>query len=36
MLVRLEAIDRDELADLIEDAWRLTAPRRLVAGYEGE
>ena len=36
VLVRLEAIDQDELADLIEDAWRLTAPRRLVAGYEGE
>ena len=36
LLVRLETIDRDELADLIEDAWRLTAPRRLVAGYEGE
>ena len=36
VLVRLEAIDQDELGDLIEDAWRLTAPRRLVAGYEGE
>jgi hypothetical protein len=34
VLVRLEAIDQDELADLIEDAWRLTAPRRLVAGYD--
>jgi hypothetical protein len=29
VLVRLEAIDEDELADLIEDAWRLTAPRKL-------
>ena len=36
VLVRLEAIDQDELGDLIEDAWRLTAPRRLVAGYERE
>ena len=35
VLVRLEAIDKDELAGLIEDAWRLTAPRRLVAGYDG-
>lgn len=34
VLVRLEAIDQDELADLIEDAWRLTASRRLVAGYD--
>jgi hypothetical protein len=34
VLVRLEAIGHDELADLIEDAWRLTAPRRLVAGHD--
>jgi hypothetical protein len=34
VLVRLEAIDQHELADLIEDAWRLTAPRRLIAGYD--
>jgi hypothetical protein len=34
VLVRLQAIDQDELADLIEDAWRLTAPHRLVAGYD--
>ena len=34
VLVRIEAIDQRELADLIEDAWRLTAPRRLVAGYD--
>ncbi len=34
ILVRLEAIDEDELAPLIEDAWRLTAPPRLLTGYE--
>jgi hypothetical protein len=34
VLVRLDAIDEGELADLIEDAWRLTAPSRLVAGYD--
>lgn len=34
VLVRLEAIDEDELAALIEDAWRLTAPRRLLDARE--
>jgi hypothetical protein len=34
VLVRLEAIDEDELADLIEDAWRLTAPSRLLEARE--
>ena len=32
VLVRLEAVDREELAGLVEDAWRLTAPASLVAG----
>ncbi|CAB4938965.1 unannotated protein [freshwater metagenome] len=30
VLVRLTAVDREELADLLEDAWRARAPRRLV------
>jgi hypothetical protein len=34
VLVRLEAIGRQELAELIEDAWRVCAPKRLVAEYE--
>ena len=29
-LVRLEAIGDDELAEVVEDAWRLAAPKRLV------
>ena len=29
VLARLTAIDRDELAELITDAWRLRAPKRL-------
>jgi hypothetical protein len=29
-LVRLAAIDDDELAEVLEDAWRLAAPKRLV------
>lgn len=34
VLVRLEAIDDRELAGLIEDAWRLTAPRELIAAHD--
>ena len=34
VLVRLEAIDEDELATLIEDAWRITAPPGLLTEYE--
>ena len=33
-LVRLENIDDDELAEVIEDAWRLAAPKKLVAEFE--
>lgn len=34
VLVRLERIGDDELRELIEDAWQLTAPRRLLGEYE--
>jgi hypothetical protein len=34
VLVRLERVDPVELAELIEDAWRLQAPKRLVAEYQ--
>jgi hypothetical protein len=34
VLVRLEVIDEDELATLIEDAWRLTAPPGLLTENE--
>lgn len=34
VLVRLEEIDRALLAELIEDAWRTQAPKRLVAAYD--
>lgn len=33
VLVRLDVIDRSELAELIEDVWRLRAPKRLVAEH---
>jgi hypothetical protein len=31
VLIRLEAVDPGELAELVEDAWRLQAPKKLVA-----
>jgi len=34
VLVRLEAVDPVELGELIEDAWRTQAPKRLVAEYD--
>jgi hypothetical protein len=35
VLVDLEKIDLAELAELLEDAWRLQAPKRLIAAYDG-
>jgi hypothetical protein len=34
ILVRLEKIGQAELAELVEDAWRLQAPKRLVAEHD--
>ena len=34
VLVRLPAIDVDELAELLTDAWRCQAPRALVKEFE--
>ena len=34
VLVRLDAVDSGELAELIEEIWRLRAPKRLVAEYD--
>jgi hypothetical protein len=36
VLVRLEAIDEDELSELLTDAWRSAAPRRLAAEFEAK
>jgi hypothetical protein len=33
--VRLERVDPEEMGELIEDAWRATAPKRVVAAYDG-
>jgi hypothetical protein len=35
VLVRLERVDSALLAELIEDAWRLSAPKRVLAAYDG-
>jgi hypothetical protein len=35
VLVRLDRADPRILAELIEDAWRLSAPKRVVAAYDG-
>ena len=32
--VRLAAIDADEMRELVIDAWRMVAPKRVVAAYE--
>ena len=34
VLVRLSAVDRDELAELLTDAWRARAPKRLLAAFD--
>jgi hypothetical protein len=34
VLVRLEAIDPVQLEELVEDAWRVQAPKRVVAAYD--
>ena len=34
VLVRLNAVDYGELAELIEEIWRSRAPKRLVAEYD--
>ena len=31
--IRLEAIDREELRERLEEAWLIQAPRRLAASY---
>ena len=33
--VRLDAIDRDELRDLVVNAWRMCVPKKIAAAYRG-
>ena len=34
--VRFRTVDRDEMRELLTEAWRLTAPKRLVDGFDDE
>ena len=34
MLVRISSVDPDDLRQLLEEAWRGSAPKRLVAAWE--
>jgi hypothetical protein len=34
VLVRLETVSADQLAELVEDAWRIRASKKLVTEYE--
>ena len=34
MLVRISSVDRDELRGLLEEAWRSSAPKRLLAAWD--
>jgi hypothetical protein len=36
IFIRLSAVDRKTLSDLLEQAWRLTAPKRLVEAYDSK
>jgi len=36
MLVRLSAVRRADLADLLLESWRLRAPARLLAKFDGK
>jgi hypothetical protein len=36
VLLRLTAVRRAQLADILEDAWRRTAPKRLIAEFDGK
>jgi hypothetical protein len=34
--VRIRSVDRDEMRELVTEAWRLTAPKRIVAAFDEE
>jgi hypothetical protein len=33
--IRISTVDADEMRELVTEAWRLTAPKRLVATFDG-
>ena len=34
ILVRIASVDREDLRDLLEEAWRLSAPKRILSEYD--
>ena len=36
LVVRLDAIDDDEMRELVRDAWRMVVPKRLAAEHLGD
>ncbi len=34
VVVRLDAIDADEMAELVLDAWRMVVPKKVAAAYD--
>jgi hypothetical protein len=36
VIVRLSTVDQKQLRDLLVDAWRLVAPKRLVRDWDGQ
>jgi hypothetical protein len=36
VLVRLDAVGRDELTELLTDSWRVRAPKRLAASLDAD
>ena len=36
ILIRLGAVDREELAELVEESWRLRAPESMVEQFDRE
>ena len=36
VLVRIPAVEPDELLEVLTDSWRMVAPKRLVAAFDAE
>ena len=35
VVVRLDAIDEDEMREIVVDAWRMVVPKRVAEAYKG-
>jgi hypothetical protein len=36
VVVRLDAIDRDEMQEIVTEAWRMVVPKKVAVAYLGE